>query len=377
MKTPFTIQRLLDQRYENGRFRKLNAPQSGFIDFYSNDYLGLAGNKIVQKEFLKSLTENDNEYLFGSTGSRLVSGNVPVFDYAENYLADFFMSESSLLFSSGFQANLAFFSSVPQKCDLVVYDSEIHASIKTSLRQSNAALKSFIHNDIEDLQKKISHNGGAVYVVVESMYSISGDVAPLLDLTGFCEQNNCLLVVDEAHTTGLYGKEGRGLCCELEIEERVFARIHTFGKALGVAGGLIACSNDLREYLINFSIPFIYSTAMPPVQVKSILFYLNFLRRNNGIHEKLNLNIEKFRQEALMSGVADKFSNFNHILNLKTGSDKLALTLSEYLTTEGFLLKAMLPPTTREGNSSIRIVMHAYNSEEEIDKFFLHIKKLY
>lgn len=376
MSTPDSIKRLLDKRKENGRFRSLPKHAQG-IDFYSNDYLGLAGNIELRASFLEFLNENKEEYLFGSTGSRLVSGNLPVFEEAEAIFSAFFKSENSLLFPSGFQANLALFSSLPQKNDLVVYDAEIHASIKSSLRQSNADLRSFKHNDLDDLKQKIRHQGGEVYLVVESVYSISGDLAPLAEIARFCTENSCRLIVDEAHSTGIYGLEGRGLCVEMNIQDLVFARIHTFGKAMGCAGAIIACSCELRDFLINFSIPFIYSTAMPPVQVYNMLFHLEYLRKNSHLISQLQSNILLFKNKAIEHEMQDRFSNFNHILNFNIGDDGLSVELMNNLCKNGFLVKAMLPPTVSDGASSLRIIMHSTNYIEEIDNLFLHVKKLF
>ncbi|PLW94043.1 MAG: 8-amino-7-oxononanoate synthase [Marinilabiliales bacterium] len=377
MKTPEKIKHLMNQRRENMRVRTLLTPVSDLIDFWSNDYLGLAGNKELQHSFLKHLENRDDQFLFGSAGSRLVSGNHPVFDEAEADLALHFNAEAALLFPSGYMANLAFCSSVPQKNDLVLYDGEIHASIKASLRQSHADIRSFKHNDLNDLEKKLKGRQSEVYVMVESIYSISGDMAPLGELSDFCRSHSCRLIVDEAHSTGIYGPAGRGLCVECGIEDSVFARVYTFGKAVGTAGAILTCSNEIREYLINFAIPFVYSTAMPPVQVHSIMYNLNFIKKNEDLVESLKKNLAFFKQSAERNGCNELFSNFHHILNMQTGSDKQAVKLAKALRNHGFMVKAMLPPTVPETESSLRIILHSFNSMAEIENFFLHVKKLF
>lgn len=377
MKTPESIARLMLQRKQNNRYRTLKTSDYRMIDFWSNDYLGIASGKEIQQLFLDYLKSHENENLFGSTGSRLVSGNMPVFEKAEAELAVFFNSEAALLFPSGYVANLAFCSAVPQKKDLVLYDAECHASIKASLRQSNASFRSFKHNDLGDLKKKIADRSSEVYVIVESIYSISGDMAPLEELAELCSEKACRLVVDEAHSTGIYGPQGRGLSVEYGIENSVFARIHTFGKAVGAAGAIIACSKEMKDYLINFALPFIYSTAMPPVQVHSILFNLDYIRNNSNLIQVLKNNIQFFKEMAFKSGLGNLFSNFNQILNLKVGADDVANNLSKAMQNKGIMIKAMLPPTVPVSKSSLRIIMHSFNSYEEIENFFLHIKKLF
>jgi 8-amino-7-oxononanoate synthase len=163
----------------------------------------------------------------------------------------------------------------------------------------------------------------------------------------------------------------------MNIQDLVFARIHTFGKAMGCAGAIIASSSELRDFLINFSIPFIYSTAMPPVQVYNMMFHLEYLRKNSHLISQLQSNILLFKNKAIEHEMQDRFSNFNHILNLNIGDDGLSVELMNNLCKNGFLVKAMLPPTVSNGASSLRIIMHSTNYIEEIDNLFLHVKKLF
>ncbi len=207
----------LNKRIEEGTLRSLSS-FDGFIDFYSNDYLGFAK--------IKSKSENTLKY--GSTGSRLISGTSNESLIAEEFLADFFNSESSLIFNSGYDANLGFFSSVPQRGDFVFYDEYIHASIRDGLRLSFATSNSFKHNNLVDLELKLSKVHGVKYVVVESLYSMDGDMAPLIEIVELCSKYGAYLIVDEAHSGGVFGELGQGLVSELKLEEKVFARIITF-----------------------------------------------------------------------------------------------------------------------------------------------------
>ena len=232
---------LLTQREEANAFRFLSN-RRGLIDFSSNDYLGLS----------KGGDEFNGIQVKGSGGSRLLAGNYPEIEQFEKFLSEFHKCESALMFNSGYNANVGFFSSVPQKGDTILYDELIHASVKDGMRLSFAKSYSFKHNSIDDLNKKLKHAEGDVYVVVEGVYSMDGDSAPLLDLANFCNQEGLILVVDEAHSIGVFGKCGEGLVQSLGIEDRVPIRIVTFGKAIGAHGAAVLSDATVKSFLINF-----------------------------------------------------------------------------------------------------------------------------
>jgi 8-amino-7-oxononanoate synthase len=214
----------LNKRKEEGTLRSLSS-FSGMIDFQSNDYLGLS-------EVAIGFTGS-----YGGTGSRLISGTSLEALEAERFLAEYFNAPSALFFNSGYDANIGFFGSVPQKGDFVVYDEEIHASVRDGIRLSYAKTYSFRHNDPEDLKRMLAKIEGTVYVAIESLYSMSGEVAPLEQILQICEQFNAHLIVDEAHAGGVYG-DGKGYCAELGLQDRIFARLITFGKAFGSHGAV-------------------------------------------------------------------------------------------------------------------------------------------
>lgn len=362
----------LDAYQKKGLMRSLTNRAGNCIDFDSNDFLGLAINEELKEIVLRDLSKQSHQYLFGSTGSRLVSGNLPILEETEQWLAHFFKSEDAILCKSGFEANHSFFGYVPQRTDTIIYDAEIHASIKTTARLSGATCLSFRHNDTDNLQLKAKSTKGRVFVAVESIYSISGDVAPLKNLADICRKNNWLLVVDEAHTTGIAGNYGEGLCCELGIEKDIFARIHTFGKAAGCSGAVIVGNQSLKSYLLNFAIPAIYSTAMPPAQAIAIKNHLSFIQNNPELKANLQLNMDAFN-----SSFCDYFTvKKQHIIPLEAGNREETIRIVQTLGKLNIALKAMLPPTTSGNKSLIRITLHSNNSFSEIDYFFSQLRKL-
>jgi 8-amino-7-oxononanoate synthase len=277
-KDPANIKKALQQRRKNGLFRTL-PPEPKGIDFISNDYLGFAR--------LNLLREPEGET--GSTGSRLISGNSDFKMEMEEAIAKYHKAPASLFFNSGYNANIGLFSCVPQKNDLVITDELIHASVHDGIRLSYAKHYKFRHNDIndlEDLLQRHSSSFGNIYVAVESVYSMDGDEAPLRELIILKKKHkNVFLIVDEAHAIGVFGM---GLCKGSEKE--YFARIYTYGKATGCHGAAIVGSKDLKNYLINFSRSFIYTTALPDVSISSICSaYFNLETREQQKALKKNI----------------------------------------------------------------------------------------
>lgn len=342
----------LRERKEKGSYRSLLS-FDGYADFWSNDYLGLAR--------VQSL-----DAVAGSTGSRLISGNSLVIERSEAQLAAFFSSEAALVFNSGYDANLGFFSAVPQKGDTVFYDELIHASVRDGIRLSHAKAYSFRHNDLSDLERKWKHAGGTVYVAVESLYSMDGDVAPLESLTTFCEANNALLVVDEAHAGGIFGSGGRGLMEEFGLEKKCFARLFTFGKAYGMHGAVICGSHSLREFLINFARSFIYTTALPEMHYKQLAERVFVVENRGKERNDLRANIQLFRQ---LIPETMHFSDALSPIQIVPVSDlNVCIELAALLQTEHFAVKAILPPTVPENGQRLRICIHAFNTQEEIQR---------
>lgn len=350
----------LDARHLDGSYRILK-PENDLVDFCSNDYLGFARSAPLKVSIAQEL-HNYHDKLIGSTGSRLISGNSSYIENLEKEIAAFHNSESGLIYNSGYDANLGLFSSLPQKGDTIVMDELAHASIIDGARLSFANRYSFRHNDIASLEEKLKQAKGNCYVVVESVYSMDGDSPPLKEIANLVQNYNGQLVVDEAHAVGLYKK---GLVCELGLEEKVFARVVTFGKALGCHGAIILGSNLLREYLINFSRSFIYTTAAPLHQFVAIKIAYALLSASGEPAEKLRNNISYFRQ--LMS------DNKLHLIDSETaiqclilGSNERAKAMAFILQEKGLDVRPILSPTVAKGEERLRICLHAFNTQDQV-----------
>jgi 8-amino-7-oxononanoate synthase len=346
------FQRSLRDRKEKGSLRSLLSFDT-HIDFWSNDYLGLG--RISQAVDLK-----------GSTGSRLISGNSKVVERVERQVADHFHSEAALIFNSGYDANLGLFSSLPQKGDTILYDEYVHASVRDGIRLSFANAFSFKHNDLQDLKKKLQKATGTVFVAVESLYSMDGDVAPLTEICRLCKEYDALLIVDEAHSGGVFGEEGKGLCREIGIADLVFIRVFTFGKAYGAHGAAVCCSDEIREFLINFARSFIYTTALPEGMYTHILHQIE-LSKTAILREELQRNIARFCDK-MKSPLSSESSPIQIIEFADLNRCKLK---AQQLQEAGFAVKAILPPTVPAGSQRLRICIHAFNTKEEIDRLIL------
>lgn len=372
-KLPSKLAKRLQNRKQENSFRELPVEKE-LVDFSSNDYLGLARNEIVFENSLKILKDN-NLCRNGATGSRLITGNNRLFDLAENFLANFHKSEAALIYNSGYDANVGFFSSVPQRGDLIFYDELSHASIREGISGSFAKAYKFRHNDLEDLRQKLvryreEYSRAEIYIVTESVFSMDGDSPDLKELADLALENKAYLVVDEAHATGIFGSKGGGLINELKLEDRVFARIHTFGKAVGVHGAVILGSSQLRDYLINFSRSFIYTTAMPPHTLASVLASYHLMAEDRFEGQKLlKENIQHFKKEVLKTGGFSGFIESESAVQccLFAGNENVK-EASAFLREKGYEVKAILSPTVPKGEERLRFCLHAYNSPAEISE---------
>lgn len=376
MKLPKKIQAKLQGRKENNNLRKLPVTADG-IDFSSNDYLGFAASETIFQK-THQLLINRKLIQNGATGSRLLSGNHELYQEVEAQLCTFHNSEAALLFNSGYDANIGFFSSVPQRGDIIFYDEFIHASIRDGVGMSLAKSYKFKHNDLEDLQEKIQkaiHSKTAdqeIYVVTESVFSMDGDTPDLPQLTQICKHHNCFLIIDEAHALGVFGENGQGLLHELQLENEVFARIYTFGKALGCHGAAILGSEMLKNYLVNFSRSFIYTTGLSPHAVANIKVAYEELQETNAI-EKLKKIIQTFQEVTKdLNFITGNAAIHCCILPGNDNVKNIANTLQE----SGFQVKSILSPTVPKGKERLRFCLHSYNTEAELKAVIHTLQKL-
>ncbi len=347
------LQIKLDKRIDEGTLRSLSS-FDGYIDFCSNDYLGYTRISLPAEQINR----------FGSTGSRLISGTSEDALVTEEFLANFFDSKAALVYNSGYDANLGFFSSVPQKGDVVLYDEYIHASIRDGLRLSFAQSFSFKHNDLNDLKQKISNSTGTKYVVIESIYSMDGDIAPLKEIAEICSENNVYLIVDEAHACGVFGESGKGLVSYLGLENEVLARIVTFGKAYGAHGASVLCDKDLKDYLVNFSRSFIYTTALPPEayqRIKAMVGHVGLQDRQKRLHEVIRYFRNKIQDFEINSDPQSP------IQLIRIGDINTTKRVAEQFQQSKIAIKPIFSPTVPVGREGLRICLHSFNTFEEID----------
>lgn len=375
MKLPKKLQKKIETRIVNDTLRTLKESDD-LIDFSSNDYLGFSKNKFLQEKALEILQEHDIQRQ-GATGSRLLSGNHKLYTIAENTIASFHESETALIFNSGYDANIGFFQSVPQRGDVILYDEYIHASIRDGITMSHAKAYKFLHNDLEDLEKKLNSRketiteNDEIYIVTESVFSMDGDSPDLLAMQKLCNTYNARLIIDEAHATGVIGTCGQGLVQTVELQKQVFARIVTFGKALGTHGAAILCSNELRNYLINFARSLIYTTALPPHTVASIIAsYIHLTPEKNQSHaavEALQHTIDLFKRSLLSFQIKKDFISSDSAIHcmIVSGSSQ-AKMLSRKLKQHGYTVKPILSPTVPEGQERLRFCLHSKMTEEEM-----------
>lgn len=357
---PASFSEKLEQRQQNLSLRKLPEP-TGLIDFSSNDYLGLAKSEALFEavhDFLAQRNISQN----GATGSRLLSGNFELYDEVEHYLATFHQAESALIFNSGYDANLGFFGSLTDRDSVILYDELSHASIRDGIRLSSSKAYRFKHNDLQDLAQKLqsySSENRDVFVVTESVFSMDGDAPDMEKLTEICLTHKAFLVIDEAHALGVFGEKGEGLVQHLGLHNHVFARIITFGKALGCHGAAVLGSTKLKEYLVNFSRSFIYTTALSPHSVATILVAYQHLEQAKAEREKLRQNIKLFNR---LFQTTDASSIKSILVSGNENVKQKALHLQQ----SGYDVKPILSPTVPEGKERLRFCLHSYNTEEEI-----------
>lgn len=375
--TPDKLFKLLASRKKEETFRQLRSI-NGLIDFLSNDYLGFATNETLFSKTFQLLL-NEGVASNGSSGSRLLSGNHKLYSILEPILATFYKADTALVFNSGYDANIGLFSAVPQRGDLIFYDEFVHASIREGIRMSNAKAYSFSHNNLSSLKDKVGINLDkndnselVVYVVTESIFSMDGDSPDLKDFVAYTKSNGFNLIVDEAHAVGVFGNNGEGLLAKLGLENEVFARTVTFGKAFGCHGAAVLGSEDLKDFLVNFAKSFIYTTALTPHTLATIIsVHKYFNELGEEPKSKLFENIKYFKAQIKKYKLEQFFISSDTAIQccVIPGSKKIKL-VSNNLVDKGFNIKAILSPTVPEGQERLRICLHSFNSSEEIGLLF-------
>jgi len=307
----------------------------------------------------------DHNLKTGSTGSRLLAGNYALIEEIEKQIATFHKAEAALILNSGYDANIGLLSAVPQKGDTILYDQLCHASLRDGIRLSFAQSFSFEHNNLDELEKKMKSATGNIFIVTESVFSMDGDFCPLQQLVSLSKKYNAHLIIDEAHAIGVIGENGEGLCQHENLHNEIFCRVYTFGKACGCHGAAVTGSQQLKDYLINFARSFIYTTALPEHSVAAIQASYNTFPFLNDERKHLKKLIDYFQNAAL------KFQKLNSSTSIQIviipGNDvvkDIALQLQE----AAFDVRPILYPTVPLNKERLRIVLHAFNTINEVEE---------
>lgn len=359
------LQKKLIEREKEGALRSLKISPKDWIDFSSNDYLG----------YTQAFGGVSRSEKIGSGGSRLLAGNYTLIEELERFIAQFHQAPKALVFNSGYVANLGVFSTLPQKGDTILYDSFIHASVKEGFRASLANYYAFPHNDVNTLKQKLQKiSSGNIFIAVESVYSMDGDLAPLSEIVELAMQYNAIVVIDEAHALGVIGKDGKGLVNDLHLQNAPIIRVNTFGKALGCHGAAVLCNEIVHQYLINFCRPFIYSTSLSPQSVSHI--FHNYKRLQNGDNlAQLQQNIHYFN--ALKSQYNLNFTPSSSAIQcwIVSGNNNVK-EKAKILSAKNWDVKPVLSPTVPKGLERIRICLHSFNTPQQINDLIKDIAAL-
>lgn len=349
------LQSRLVKRQQLGNLRQLT-DRRPLVDFASNDYLGLARCPELASRVAQEWSRVPGPFNgLGSTGSRLLTGNCAYVEMTEEKIAHFHGYRAGVLFNCGYMANLGLLTSLGQSNALFLYDSAIHASMHDGIRLSRATAYPFRHQNVDHLEARLRNirTRDICYICIESIYSTSGAKAPIRDICQLANHYGARVIVDEAHATGIYGAEGRGVVAEQDVTKSIFAQVVTFGKALGVHGAIVLGSQFLKEHLINFARSFIYSTALPFHAIAAIrCSYELFPKR------------EQQRQH--LQRLSHLFQKGTHIQSIPVPGAEAAKRFSHHLAAKGFDVRALTSPTVRQGHEVLRICLHSTNSEQEV-----------
>ena len=347
----------------SGLLRSLQAPEG--VDFSSNDYLGLSRHPSLRARIAEAI----ESWPISAPASRLLRGNLPEHEALEARLAAFKGTEAALLFPSGYQANLAVLTTLIGPADLAVSDERNHASIIDGLRLSGSRKAIYPHLELREAERALRSRsqGSHGFLVTESLFSMDGDIAPLDRCADVAERCGAMLIIDDAHATGIYGaKRGSGLSEEHGVEHRAVAIVSTFGKALGLAGAFVAGPRVVIDYLVNKARPFIFSTAVPPLLLAGIHAALDAVAAEPWRRRRV-LELADRLRAALRNGGIDNLASAGPIVPVVVGENEHAMRVAEAVRSRGFDVRAIRPPSVAPGTARLRISVHADHTEAEID----------
>lgn len=341
-----------------------------YINFSSNDYLGLGTNETIRKNFLEQILALQSPYtnnlvaeaLFSSSSARLLSGNSAPYTRLESFLANWYEKEAALLFNSGYHANLGIIAGIMQKGDCIFSDKLNHNSILAGIKQSSADFFRYKHldyNHLEDLLKKHRHAYNNALIVSESVFSMDGDCAYLPDLIFLKEKYRCTFMLDEAHGIGVLGKYGQGLCHENEnFIPQIDILMGALGKAMGSQGAFCVGNKEIIDRLINFAPTFIFSTALPPIQI----LWTEYLLTQ---HMEFIL-----QQQQKLKQLIKAFSLSSHIIPIIIGENEDTMKIASHLREQGFFVLPVRPPTVPKHTARLRLSLCADMKHEDLAHLF-------
>ena len=340
--------------------REVEGPQSSRItidgmevlQFSSNDYLGLANHPLVKEAAKEAI----DRYGSGAGASRLVCGNLVLNGLLENKIARLKKKESGLLFSTGYMANLGVISTLMGEGDLIFSDALNHASIVDACRMSRAKTMVYPHKDTEYLEKELGQSSHyrQKLIVTDGVFSMDGDITPLPDLVRLAEKYGCMLMVDDAHATGVLGSGGGGTGEHFGLEGKIDISMGTFGKALGGFGAFVAGDVELKEFLINRARPFIFTTGLPPGIIAAAIAAVDLLAKEPALRVQLWENVSFFKGKIGAMGF-NTLESETPIIPLRLGEPSLTMRMCEMLLKEGVFIQGIRPPAVPPGSSRLRI----------------------
>ena len=340
------------------------------LNFSSNDYLGLSVDPRLREAVVQALAAGSP---VGSTGSRLLSGHAAAWDELESQLARVTGAEDALYFNSGYAANVGLFSAVPRPEDVVFSDSANHASIIDGIRLSGARKVIFPHLDLNALEDALQRNragdghAGQRFIAVESVFSMDGDRAPLADLIALADRYGAELIVDEAHATGVFGPQGRGLAASAQADGTVFAAVHTCGKALAGMGAFVSGSRTLKRFLVNRARMFIFSTALPPYLAAQMRAAIAIVAGADAARERL-AGLAAHLRGRLQEARFDTAQSDSQIVPVILGTNERAVQFATSLCQEGFAVRPIRPPTVPIGSARLRLSLTVRHSHDMLDR---------
>ncbi len=365
------LNQYLIKREADNALRILKTDVTG-VDFSSNDYLGFAKDPQLRELIMERIGSLNR---IGSGGSRLLTGNNALVEDLENTIAGFHHAGTALLFNSGYEANAGLIATVCRRGDLIVFDALCHASLREGMQLSHARSISFAHNDVAHLEKLLKQSANQKFIVTESVFSMDGDLCPLHGIVRIAEKYNAAIILDEAHATGVIGERGEGLAQSLRLEQYLFARVHTFGKAIGMNGAAVLGDAVLRRYLINFCKPFIYTTAPNMLLLEAVYAAYAYLNQNPAFVKQLQALIMHFNAEAKRLNLPFIPSD-SAIHCLIISGNAQVKAAANALAERGFDVRPILSPTVAAGAERLRICLHIYNTKEEISQVLQTISDL-